>query len=257
MLKHLILVALVAPAASLAGDLFSGTWQLVPERTTFLPTPVTITLDRGTFQRADCRYPLSIPADGHSHPVAGASLFDSISVRVIDRHRTELVQTMDGRVVWKGVYRVAPDKRSMELAFEDDRAGHPVSGVIAYSRSGQPSQAASALSGEWQPVALKALSDSGKSLEIALRDDGIGMRWADGRGVDSHLDTAFYPVSGFVNGAAMSVLRSRPELLAMNLRIGADLVEIARATVSPDGMTLTLQKSDQTCHEGIVLTYRK
>src|ERR1700683_975337 len=179
--------ALLRPPLSLAENPFAGIWTLQPEMTAFDARPVELTIERGVYRRTQCRVPLWVPADGADPPVENQPLFSTMSVRLADPRHVVIVQKMAVKVVWAGTYTVSEDRRSMRLAFEDHRAANPLTGVIEYSREGDPMTQAHSLSGAWHPIKLTALSTSGVTMTIRDAGDGLMMGWSDGRHVESKL----------------------------------------------------------------------
>jgi len=214
-------------------------------------------IERGTFKRSDCAPPVELKADGADQPVKGEPLFDSMSVRVVDRRRVDVAQKLAGKVTWKGVYAVAKDQRSMTLDFDDERPLTPVTGTLFYVRVGDPVTDAHALSGSWQPNKLARVSESGSTLTIRDETPGITMSWSDGREVTSPIDAKYYKLNGYLAGAQASILRPRPETLAINRQQGIFPVEVSRAIVSEDGQTLIFKQEDWVCRTLTTLTYRR
>jgi hypothetical protein len=256
-MKGILWLFLLLPAISLADSPFAGLWVMQPERTSFSLRTMDLLIERNTYRLSNCGDALEVPADGSLHPVTGRALFDTMSVRVVDRRKIEITQKLAGKLTWKGVYAVSRDQRLMTLQFEDDRPLHPVTGTIEYSRVGDPLSGAHSLSGSWHPQKLKQLSASGLTLRIEDLENGLGIRWSDGRSVDTNLDARRYPLNGYLAGATLSVLRSRPDMLALNRLQGAIPVEVSRAVLSEDAQSLTYMQVDWLCRTEEIFTYRK
>ncbi|MGA2189536.1 MAG: hypothetical protein ABSH33_13470 [Steroidobacteraceae bacterium] len=257
-MKFFGVLALLLPAWCLAQSPFAGTWTLQPELTTFGEDhPMVLMIERGTYKRSDCAPPFELPADGTDQPVKDEPLFDIMSVRLVDRRRVDVVQKLAGKVTWKGVYTVSKDQRSMTLEFDDERPSTPVTGTILYSRIGNPLSAAHALSGSWRPDQLTKLSASGSSMTIADNEHGFAVSWSDGRTAESHLDAKYYPLNGYLPGAQVSVLHSRPDTLAINREQGIAPVEVSRAVLSDDGQTMTYKQVDWICRALTTYIYHK
>jgi len=237
----------LATSISVAASPFAGTWTLQPEATTFEQRPLDLMIERGSFRRSDCAKVVEVAADGAQHPVKDQPLFDSMSVRIRDSRQIDVVQDLGGKQTWKAEYTVAQDRQSMTLAYEDDRTARAVTGVIQFSRLGGIVEQAHALSGTWTAQKLMKISPSAMTLTIEDRTPGIAMTWSDGRSVESKLDASYYPLGGYLEGATVSVLNSRPDLLAINRLQGVVPVEVSRAIVSADGATLSFKQTDWLC----------
>jgi hypothetical protein len=231
---------------------------LQPELTTFgSDRPMQLMIEHGMFQRLDCAPPVELKADGADQLVKGEPLFDTMSARVVDRRRVDVAQKLAGRLTWKGMYAVSKDQRSMTLDFDDERPSTPVTGTLLYVRVGDPVTDAHALSGRWQPNKLARVSASGSTLAIRDETPGITMSWSDGREVTSPIDAKYYILKGYLAGAQASILRPRPDTLAINRQQGIFPVEVSRAIVSADGQTLTFQQVDWVCRALTTFTYRR
>jgi hypothetical protein len=256
----LVLVPFLAaalPTLAVAETPFAGTWVIQPELTTFAQRSMTVMIERGIYKRSDCTTALEVPADGSEQAVKGQPLFDHMSVRIVDSGRVEIEQKMAGKRTWKGLYTVSKDRRSMTLAFEDDRPAKAVTGVIKYVREGEPLSGAHALSGTWRPEKLVQLSQSALTLAIQDKDDGIALSWSDGRSTESKLDAKYNPLNGYLDGATMSVLRPRPDTLAINQLQNVVPVEVSRLIISDDNRTLTNKRVDWLCQAMTVFVYHR
>jgi hypothetical protein len=228
-----------------------------PELTTFLPHTMDLLIERNTYRRTDCGDPIEVKADGADQPIDGRPLFDSLSVRLVDMHGVEEIQKVKGKLAWKGTYSVSRDQRQMTLEYEDDRAANPVAGTLQYSRVGEPLSGAHSLSGSWLAEKLLKLSPTGLTLRIEAVEKGLGLRWSDGRRVDSTLDGRSYPLNGYSPGAGVAVLHDRPDMLSLNRAQNNVAVEIVRARLSEDSQTLTYAQVDWLCRKTMNLTYQR
>lgn len=257
-MKFIGLLAVLLPPLSMADSPFAGTWVVQPELTTFGEDhPLELMIERGTYRRSDCAGPLEVPADGSDRPVKDQPLFDTLSVRLVDRRRVDIVQKLADKVTWKGVYTVSKDQHSMTLDFDDERAASPVTGTIQYSRTGEPLSAAHALSGTWNPQKLIHLSAAGATLTIEEAGQGLAVNWADGRRVVSPLDAKYYPLAGYLPGAQVSILHPRPDTLAINREQGIFPVEVSRVVLSDDGQTLTVKQVEWICRALTTYVYHR
>jgi hypothetical protein len=256
-MKIFVLLALLLPAVTMAGSPFAGTWVMQPELTTFGDHPMELMIERGGYKRIGCGTPIEVPADGADKAVKDQPLFDTMSVRLVDRRRVDVVQKMAGKVTWKGVYTVSKDPRSMTLEFDEERTSTPVTGTIQYSRVGEPLAAAHSLSGTWNPEKMTRLSASGLTMTIRDEEHGLALSWSDGRSAESHLDADDHPLNGYLPAAQLSVLHPRPDMLAINRKQGIFPVEVSRAFISDDGRTMTYRQIDWICHGLTSYVYQK
>jgi hypothetical protein len=253
---------------------FEGSWVIQPELTTFGMRSPILSLERGEFRRSDCKTePIDVPADGAAHGVKGQPLFDTISVRVLDPKRVEIVEKNTDKPAWKGMYTVSANGRSMRLEFEDDRATKPVTGALEYMREGDAPAGAHAVSGTWRPEKLTRLSSSGQTVTFAMqRKDterdlevapgpnfyaGFAFTGGDGRSAEGKLDAHDFPLNGYLPGATIALNRLQPNILQFNRSQNGVLVELTRAMVASDGQTMTLSQIDWVCQAKTVFILNK
>jgi hypothetical protein len=256
-MKILLSLLLLLPMISSADSPFAGQWVMKPERTTFSMRTTDLLIERNLYRLSSCGDALEAPTDGIEHPVSGWPTFDTLSVRIVDRRKVEITQKLAGKMTWKGVYTVSRDQRLMTLQFEDDRPVNAVIGTLEYARVGEPLSGAHSLSGSWRPQKLTRLSPTGLSMHIEDLEKGLAIRWSDGRSVDTNLDARHYPLNGYLAGATISVLRSRPDTLAINRFQNAAPVEVSRAVLSEDAQTMTYVQVDWQCRTEVIFSYGK
>jgi hypothetical protein len=281
--KILASIAVLLPAVAFAEGTVAwtwadkpldGSWIIQPELTTFGMRSPTLSLERGEFRRNDCRSePINVPADGLIHSVKGQALFDAMSVRVLDPRRVQIVEKSGDKVAWQGQYTVTANGHAMSLDFEDDRAVKPVTGVLAYTREGETSAGAHAVSGTWRPEKLSRLSSSGLTFTFAMqpkdneRDPEVTpgpdfyaaftLSASDGRSAEGKLDAHDYPVNGYLPGATIALNRLQPGIVQFNRSQNGVLVELTRAAISSDGQTMTLSQIDWVCQAKTVFILSK
>lgn len=228
-----------------------------PDLTSFSPHTTDFLIERNTYRRTDCGDAIEVPTNGADQPMDRQPLFDSMAVRLVDRHTVEVTQKLKGRLAWKGTYTVSRDQRQMTLVYDDDRTSNPVTGTIQYSRVGEPLSGAHSLSGSWRAEKLVHLSASGLTLRIEALDKGLALQWSDGRHVESNLDGNYYPLSGYLPGAGVSVLQDRPDMLALNRAQNNAAVEVSRARLSEDSQTLIYAQVDWLCRKTVNFSYQR
>ena len=260
MIRVLLFVALLTPIVAMADIPMAGTWVMQPESTTFGDIhPLELMIERGGYQRTGCgTAAIEVSADGLDKPVKDQPMFDTLDVKIVNRRRVDIVQKLAGRLVWKGVYTVSKDQTSMVLDYDDERASKAVSGSILYSRQGTVLTGAHALSGVWRPEKLTKLSANATTLTIEENEQGgVAVSWSDGRSAESPLSAQYYQLTGYLSGAQVSILHPRPDMLAMNFEQGIVPVQIARASISQDGQTLTYKQTDWICRDLTTYIYKR
>jgi hypothetical protein len=257
-----------------ADNPFEGSWVIQPELTTFGMRSPILSLERGVFRRSDCKTePIDVPADGAAHAVKGQPLFDTMSVRVLDPKRVEIVEKNADKPAWKGMYTVSANGHSMRLDFDDDHPAKPVTGALEYMREGDAPAGAHAVSGTWRPEKLTRLSSSGltvtfamqrkdaeRDLEVAPGPDFYArftLAGSDGRSAEGKLDAHDFPLNGYLPGATIALNLLLPNILQFNRSQNGVLVELTRAMVASDGQTMTLSQIDWVCQAKTVFILNK
>jgi hypothetical protein len=255
--KFFALLILGFPMLCFAATPFAGTWLLQPTLTQYSLRPLGFMIERGTYKRTSCVPNPEVPADGRDQSIAGDPLIQSMSVRLLDADRVEVVQKMAGKLLWKGLYTVAKDQKSMTLKYQDHRASNAVSGTIQFAREGAVVANAHLLSGTWTPEKLLEFSPSGFSMTIRDSDGGLTMSASDGRGYDIKFDRKDYPLEGYLDGATVQVGRRAAQTLQVNRKQHGVMVEMSLGTVADDGQTMLLGQLDWQCQSKVTWTLRK
>lgn len=257
MVKTFAVLAWALPVVCSAATDFAGTWVIQPQLTQFELRPLSVTLDRGVYQRTSCVPSPEVPADGQEHPIIGDPLVQSMSVHVLDASRVVVTQRLAGQIVWQGRYTVAPDQKSMTLAYEDHRARLPVSATVQFARAAGIEPHAHGLSGTWQAVRLLTLSPSGLTMTLQDTDHGLQMTAGDGRGYDISFDRKDYPLRGYLEGATVQVGLRTPRTLQVNRKQQGLLVEMSIGQLADDGQSMKLGQVDWQCQSKVAWTLRR
>jgi hypothetical protein len=251
------LLLVLSSTACFAETPFAGTWVVQPQLTEYSLRPLSFMIERGTYKRTSCvPYP-EVPTDGQEHDVVGDPLVQSMSVRLLDASRIEVTQKIGGKLVWRGNYTVSKGQKSMTLAYEDDRASHPVSGTVQFAREGEIVPNAHLLSGSWRAEKLIDLSPSGMTMTLEDTENGLHMSASDGRGYDIRFDRQDYPLTGYLDGATVQVGRRTPRVLQVNRKQHGTYIEMSIGEISDDGETMQLGQLDWQCQSKVVWTLRK
>jgi hypothetical protein len=247
---------------------FDGTWVVRPEQTIFdhvLRAPI-FSFEGGLFRRSDCHGgAIEVPADGQDHEVKDQPLFDALAVHVTNERHAEITEKLSGIVAWRGRYSVSGSGDAMTLDYEDDRAAKPVTGEVTFHRDGAVVSGSRPLSGTWRPEKIERLSPSGLTLTLTTQPTTTAadhaapysMMAGDGSTASGKFDMHDAPLQGYLQGSSVALSRLRPDTLQINRSRNGELVEMSRATVSPDGQTLTLTELDWVCQAKATFTLQR
>lgn len=257
MWRFFALSGLGFPILCFAETPFAGSWVVQPELTTYSGRQLSFSIERGEYKRTSCVPTPAVPTDGKEHPITGDSYVQSMSVRLLDRDRVEVVEKIGGNLTWKGTYTVANDKKSMILKYEDRRAAKAVTGTVQFAREGDVIANAHLLSGTWKPEKLLDLSATGLSMTFRDTDNGLAMTASDGRTYDAEFDRDDQPLKGYLDGASVRVFRGSLNHFQVNRKQNGVLVELSWGTFSDDKESMKLMQLDEQCQAATVWTLRK
>jgi hypothetical protein len=237
----------VAPVVCVAESPFAGTWTVQPEATEFRGRSLGLLVDKNEYKRTSCTTARQVPTDGKDHPIGGDPLLQTMSVKLVDAHRVEVVQKIADLEVWKGSYVVSKDGKSLTLTYRDQRSQLPTSATLRYIREGEVVPNAHLLSGIWAPQQISNLSAAAVSFTLRDTENGLQMSAADGRGFETNFQVKDVPLSGYLAGASVLVLKRSDHTLQINRKQKNVLVNFSVGDISADGRTMSLMEMDWQC----------
>ena len=86
-----LILALLLPAAALAGTGFDGTWKTNMESMKMTGRPLVLLLANGEYTCSSCDPPYTVKADGAEHKVSDQAYFDTAKVKVTGPNSAEIV----------------------------------------------------------------------------------------------------------------------------------------------------------------------
>ena len=152
-LPGVLAVAVMLAAGSIGSaedDLFTGTWRLLVDRSTFDPGPalvssrVTIaaipggrrvTTDNVAADGRTIHTSYAAKFDGGDHPLSGSAAIDTVALRRIDSRTLERTDKKDGRVVTTYQLQISEDGGTMTITMNGmSTMGQPVRNLLIYAR---------------------------------------------------------------------------------------------------------------------------
>lgn len=155
MAKLLALIAAVALStmtlSAQAPDPASGTWELNLAKSKYVPASLAPRSQTRTYQvtgdQETARHTgvdaqgnpalieFTVTHDGKAHPVKGYADWDSISMKRIDTHTTEFMQSRSGKVTLTGRRVVSKDGKTMTITAKGTTAkGEPVDILAVFDK---------------------------------------------------------------------------------------------------------------------------
>jgi hypothetical protein len=219
-------------------NVFDGTWRPDVQRQGDDAPVEELLLADGVYACASCDPPYRVPADGRSHPVAGANRFDHVGITVVDDRTIRRVATRDGAVVLDATTVVSPfgqTKREAQRQFT--AGGQAFEFAISSRRIGAVPDGAHAVSGRWRTVEAD-LPNHEEDTQYRVAEGVLSMRDGLGRSFDAPLDGTPVPYGGDSRFTTVSVRHLDEWTIEEVDRNGDDVVLTTRWRVDPDGRTI-------------------
>ncbi len=207
-------MAFATPA--LAASPFDGTWKTDLAASKFSQKPDVYLLQAGSYACKTCTPPVTVPADGAFHAVAGHDYYDAVAVKVVSAGAVTTTLRKGGKTVATNEMTVSADGRTMTAKSHRINivTGASSDGAATSTRVAAAPAGAHAVSGSWQTASVDAVSDSGLTQTLKVDGDALTLSTPTGEGY-----TATFG--------------------------GPPVVQVYDMTVAPDGRTMTMVVSDK------------
>jgi len=233
----------VATTASAASP-FDGTWRPDPERGDPNGKPDEYVLSGGNYQCRSCTPPYAIPADGQDHPVPGNSMYDSLSVKVVDNRTISRMAKKSGKTVAETRATVSADGNSLleqqTLFFMGPK---PIELTSKSTRVGQQREGDPTISGQWRRVETD-LTNHDEDTTLHVVDQKITMTDRMGRSFEAKLDGTDAPYKGSPEFTSVSIKLINPNTLEESDKNAGKVVKICTWSVDADGKTMHARFDD-------------
>ena len=228
----------------LAASPFDGTWRPDPERGDPNGKPDEYALSAGNYQCRSCTPPYIIPADGQDHPVAGNSMYDSLSVKIIDKRTISRTAKKGGNKIAETRATVSSDGNSLlEQQTVFLMGPNPIELTTRSTRVGQQRAGDPAISGQWRRVETD-LTNHDEDTTLRVVDQTISMTDRMGRSFQAKLDGTDAPYKGSPEFTSVSVKLINPNTLEESDKNAGKVVKICTWSVDPDGKTMHARFDD-------------
>ena len=142
-MKLLFVFALLSPTALFAQSPFDGTWIIDSTSTQLPQKPAEYLLANGLFRWEG----MQIKADGSDQKVPETGYWDTVSVRVVDDHRVEIISKKAGKTMFTELDTVSADEETLNQKVTDTTEAQAVT-IETLSKRGPAGS--HAISGSWQ-----------------------------------------------------------------------------------------------------------
>jgi len=237
-----LLISSMTLAPAIAQSPFDGTWRLDNSESQPSTVHYDYLLQDGIYHCTTCDPPVEIRADGQDHKITGEPCYDTVSVKVVDDHRTEETDKRNGKIVGTLKLAVSADGRTATEEWTEscNAKGDVVAGQDIMSRVADGPRGAHPISGSWK--ILKRLQRSENALVITMKLVGDTFTFADptDQGYTAKLDGTETPIKGDISGTVVSVKQIDERTMQETEKHDGKVAEVTRFVVSGDGKTLTI-----------------
>jgi hypothetical protein len=228
------LAMLVTPAASIGQSTFNGTWKV--DFNSAMPRKVNVwLLQNGTYRCTSCSPIVDVKADGKDQPVKGQP-YDTISVKIVDARRVEEIEKKNGSVVSDEKFTVSQDGKTITDEFGNWK--------LIMSRVEKAPTGAHELSGSWQPLQMKSISDDELLVTYKLEGDTLSMSRPSGQSYTAKLNGTDAPYRGDPDTNSVALKRIDKSTIEETDKLNGKVVSVTRLAVSSDGKSMTVSMND-------------
>jgi hypothetical protein len=224
-------LALLLPSATMAQSGFDGTWKI---DLSMLPVPRTTfvwLLQDGMYQCKSCDPPINVKADGQDQ-AAPRSLYDTISIDILDDHSVREIEKKSGKIVSDEKFTVSSDGNTVT----DEFANWKTTAVrIVKAPAGSH-----ALSGSWRQWKMEITSDNDLLFTYKHHGEFLSMSRPTGQSYSAKLDGTDSPYKGASDTNVVSVKRIDENTIEETYKRDGRAINIARMTIAPDGKSMTV-----------------
>lgn len=246
MRKLLGLVLILAPMLAVAQGAASGTWRIDADTAKMDSKPQVFEVKDGWFKCSTCDPKISVKADGTEQAISGDPYVDTEKVTVRDNNTVDQVGTRNGKLVFRATFTVSPDGQTLTEKFEGHPAGSDqmVTGATVYSRVGEPTPNANAMSGQWRTARFEGISENALTFTYTPTADGMSYQAKTGENYSAKFDGNDYPYHGDPGTTAVVLKKINEREFEETYKRNGEVTGSARMTLSPDGKSMTIVAHD-------------
>jgi hypothetical protein len=178
-----------------------------------------------------------IKADGHDQKAPESGYWDTVSVRVVDDPRVEIIYKKAGRTMFTGVDTVSGDGKTLTQVVKDTTEAQAVTIKTVSKRLEPGPDGSHVLSGSWQAYKVNK-SKNGSFITYRCTADGFSAKTPLGENFDAKCDGNFYPVEDDPAHTMVILRLLSPNTVEQTNKRDGKVVAVLRLTVAPDGKTI-------------------
>lgn len=236
-MKRLLVLLLLAPAASLAQSRFDGTWMINSDTAQLPQKPAVYLLAKGIFRCSGCVADVEIKADGRDQKVAETGYWDTVSVRIMDARSIEIIARKAGKPTFTEIDTISPDGSELTQVVKDTTEAQTVT-IETRNRRVETGPAGShAISGSWRAYKTNR-SRNGSIIKYKCAAGGFSAETPLGERFDAKFDGKDYPVRDDPGHTTVSVKLLSPTTVEITQKRNGKVVGISHMSVAPGGNSI-------------------
>ena len=239
---------LLAPVFAKAQSPFDGTWKVDMNKVDFPKKPYVYSLQNGMYECKTCVPAIEVKADGMDQKVTGHPYYDTVAIKVVSDSEVQETDKKDGKVVGTSTMTVAPDGKTMTFQFTDSSNTNaaPVIGKGEDTRVGaKPPAGANMISGAWRTTKFENISDNAITWTYKVNGDELTMSSPTGQTYTAKMDGTEAPMKGDPGISSVMVKKIGKNTIEETDMRNGKVIGVMKATISPDGKTLTATYDDK------------
>jgi len=240
--------AFLLPMLAHAQSAFDGTWKVDMNKVDFPKKPYVYLLQDGMYECKTCVPSYKIKADGTDQSVTGHPYYDTVAIKVVSNSEVEETDKKNGKVVGTSSMSVSPNGDTMTFQFTDSSNTNaaPVTGKGESTRVGaKPPAGANMISGSWRTTKFENISDNGITWTYKVSGDDLTMTSATGQSYTAKMDGTEATMKGDPGISSVKVKKIGKDTIEETDMRNGKVIGVMKATVSPDGKTLTATYDDK------------
>lgn len=231
----LLLALCLFSSAARSQSPFDGTWVIDSGKSENLASekPRVLSVAGGVFRESDRQ----IKADGSDQDVPATGYWDTVSVRIVDDRRVEIISKKAGKTTYTETDTVSADGNTLTKVMKDTTEAEAVTFESDFRRIAPAPAGAHAVSGSWQ-VVRESRSANSTIITYKCTSQGFTAETPLGEKLEAKFDGKLYEMQDDPGHTMVSVKLINPYTVEQtNVRNGK-IVFIVTLEVTPDGKAI-------------------
>jgi hypothetical protein len=230
-----LLLVVLFPSKSRSQCPFDGTWIIDTNknRNFAAEKPIAFSLADGIFRHGD----RVIKADGKDQKVPATGYWDTVSVRIVDKHTVEVTSQKAGKPMFTEADTVSPDGNTLTQVVRDITEAEAVTFESAFRRTAPAPPGAHLFSGSWQ-IFKQSRSANSVIITYKCTSQGFSAETPLGEKFEAKFDGKFYLIEDDPAHTMVAVKQIDLNTVEMTNQRDGKIVFVVRLEVTPDGKAI-------------------